>query len=173
MNPHGSSKAVSPSLAGYDAPNTDITIPELVGKIYDASPTTERCLMLDYLIKPLGVLALVGVSNGIFTKIWFRNGWHNFHIRPEDAQAVQVIDVISLVDYVQQCSVETINGLASLLTTSPMFVYSAGVAILVTALVQRTQTHRQTGPRDIGVPPDSASIPVNLKHALSGARCTH
>ena len=151
MNPHDSSEAVSPSAADRGA--SDITIPQLVGKIYDAAPTSERCRMLDYLIKPLGALALVGVCNGIFTKIWFRNGWHDFHIGPEDAQTVQAIDVISLVDYVQQTSAETINGLASLLTTSPMMVYSAAAAMLVTVLVRRTQS-RRTGPSEAGDPPD-------------------
>jgi hypothetical protein len=157
MNPHDSPETVSPLAAGCDAP--DITIPELVGKIYDAAPTTERCRMLDYLIKPLGALALVGVCNGIFTKIWFRSGWHDFHISREDAQTVQGIDVISLVDYVQQTGAETINGLASLLTTSPMMVYPAAAAMLVTVLVRRTQTCR-TGSGDAGDPPNLAFLPA-------------
>ena len=157
MNPHDSPKAVSTSAAGYYA--SDITIPELVGKIYDAAPTSERCRMLDYLIRPLGALALVGVCNGIFTKIWFRNGWHDFHMRPEDAQTVQAVDVISLVDYVQQASAESIDGLASLLTSSPIMVYSAAAAMLVTVLVRRTKT-RRTRSGDAGDPPDLTSLPT-------------
>ncbi len=157
MKPEDSPEAVSQSAAGSDA--SDITIPQLVGKIYHAAPASERCRMLDYLIKPLGALALVGVCNGIFTKIWFRNGWHDFHVGPEDVQIVQAIDVISLVDYVQQTSAESINGLASLLTTSPLMVYSAAAAMLVTILVRRTQT-RRTGPGGAGDPPDSPSLPT-------------
>ena len=153
MNPHDRAETVSQPLAGRSA--TDITIPELVGKIYDAAPATERCRMLEHLMKPLGALALVGVCNGIFAKIWFRSGWHDLHIRPEDAQAVQGIDVIALVDYVQQASAETINGLASLLTTSPMMLYSAAAAMLVTVLVRRTQT-RRAAYGEAGDPPDSA-----------------
>ena len=152
MNPHDGPETISPSVAGCHA--SDITIPELVGKIYDAAPTTERCRMLEHLLKPLGALALVGVCNGIFTKIWFRSGWNDLHIRPEDAQTVQGIDVISLVDYVQQASAETINGLASLLITSPMMVYSAAAAVLVTLLVRRTKTRTRYG--EAGDPPDSA-----------------
>jgi len=115
--------------------------------------------MLDYLIRPLGALALVGVCNGIFTKIWFRNGWHDFHMRPEDAQTVQAVDVISLVDYVQQASAESIDGLASLLTSSPIMVYSAAAAMLVTVLVRRTKT-RRTRSGDAGDPPDLTSLPT-------------
>jgi hypothetical protein len=140
MNPHDSPAMVSPSSASGSAP--DITIPELVGQIYDAAPATERCRMLEYLMRPLGVLALVGVCNGIFAKIWFRCGWNDLHIGSEDAQTVRGIDVISLVDYVQQASAETINGLVSLLTTSPVMVYSAATAMLVTMLVQRAQNRR-------------------------------
>jgi len=157
MTPHEIPQAISPSAAGYQAP--DITIPELVGKIYDAAPITERCRLLEHLMKPLGALALVGVCNGIFAKIWFRSGWHNLHIRPDDAQSVQGIDVISLVEYVQQANAETINGLASLLTTSPMMVYSAAAAMLVTVLSRRTQTRRNPS-GEAGDPPDSVSLPT-------------
>jgi hypothetical protein len=151
MNPHDSQEPVSLCEAGGHAP--DITISELVGKIYDAAPITERCRLLEHLMKPLGALALVGLCNGIFAKIWFRSGRHYLRIRPDDAQTVQTIDVISLVDYVQQVSAETINGLASLLTKSPMMVYSAAT-MLVTVLAQRAQTRRK--PSGEGVdPPDS------------------
>jgi hypothetical protein len=157
MNPHDSPDTVSQSAAAYHAP--DITSPELVGKVYDTAATAERCRMLEHLMKPLGALALVGVCNGIFAKIWFRSGWQDLHIRPEDAQTVQSIDVISLVNYIQQASAETINGLASLLTTSPMMAYSAAAAMLVTVLARRAQTHR-TGSGEAGDPPDSASLPT-------------
>jgi hypothetical protein len=157
MHSHDSPESVSTSAAGYQAP--DITIPELVGKVYDTATTTERCRMLEHLMKPLGALALVGVCNGIFAKIWFRSGWHDLHIRPEDAQTVRGIDVISLVDYVQQASADTINGLASLLTTSPMMTYSAAAAMLVTVLVRRAQT-RRTGSGEAGDPPASAPLPT-------------
>lgn len=120
---------------------------------------TERCRLLEHLMKPLGALALVGVCNGTFAKIWFRSEWHNLHIRPEDAQSVQGIDVIPLVDYVQQASAETINRLASLLTTSPMMVYSAAAAMLVTVLARRTQTPRRRA-GEAGNPADSASLPT-------------
>ena len=147
--PHDSTDTVSLSAAGPLTP--DIGIPELVGEIYDAAPLTERCRLLEHLMKPLGALALVGVCNGIFAKIWFRSGWHNLHIRPEDAQAVQAIDVISLVDYVQQASAETINGLASLLTPSSLMVYSAAAAMLATVLARRVQSHCNGSPPSLSM----------------------
>ena len=154
MNHHDSPDAVRPSAPSYNA--SDMTIPELVGKVYETAPVTERCRMLQHLMKPLGALALVGVCNGVFAKIWFRSGWHDLHIRPDDIQIVRNIDVISLVNYVQQASADTIDGLASLLTTSPMMAYSAAAAMLVTMLVRRTQTRRTkegeaSDPRESGV----------------------
>lgn len=157
MNPDDNPDAVSLLAAGYHAP--DMTVPEVVGKIYDIAPATERCRILEYLLQPLGALALVGVCNGIFTKIWFRSGWNELHIRPEDALSVQGIDVASLVDYVQQASNETIDGLASLLTTSPMMVYSAAAAMLVTVLVRRIKSRRAASAK-AGNPPDSGPLPT-------------
>jgi hypothetical protein len=90
-------------------------------------------------------------------KIWFRSGWNNLHIQPEDTQIVHGIDVVSLARYVQQANVETINGLASMLTTPSMMAYSAAAAMLVTALVQRTQTRRTGYGGAVGrFDPDSA-----------------
>lgn len=152
MNAYDSLKAVSPTTAGDHARGS--TIPVLVGKIYDAAPMTERCRLLEHLMKPLGALALVGVSNGIFAKIWFRGGWHNLRIRPEDAETVQGVDVISLVEFVQQSSAETIYGLASLVTTSPLMVYSGAAAMLVAMLARSTQTHRN-GSAEADDPPNS------------------
>lgn len=131
------SKQAMLSAALVNAP--DLSIPEVVGKIYDLAPANERCRMLEFLLKPLGALALVGVCNGLFTKIWFRSGWHDLHIRPEDAQSVQDIHVRTLVEYIQQASADTIRGLATMLASSPLMMYSVAAAVLVTILVRRAQ----------------------------------
>lgn len=128
--------------ASADSHAAQVGIPQLVGRIYDAAPMAERRRILEHLLRPLGALAVVGVCNGIFTKIWFRNGWSDLRIRAEDAQSVQGIDVIALVDYVQQASVDTIGGLASMLAASPMIVQSAATAMLVSILMRRLQSRR-------------------------------
>ena len=48
------------------------------------------------------------------------------------------------MDYVQQASVETIDGLALLLSTSPVMACSATAVMLMTLLARRAQT-RGTG----------------------------
>ena len=155
MNPQREEKISAPVPADRAAPG--MTIPELVGKVYEAAPPTWRCRMLEHLIRPLGALALVGVCNGIFTKIWFRSGMQDLTIRLEDTETVRSIDVVSLASYVQQASADTISGLASLLATSPMTVYSAAAAMLVSLLVQRDRRRSARG--DGGDPPESKDLP--------------
>jgi hypothetical protein len=131
---------------------SDISVSKLIGTIYEAAPTAERCRIIEYLMKPLGVLSLVGVCNGVFAKIWFRNGWHQFRVRPDDVHSISVSDVITLVDYVQQASGETINGLASLIAASPVLACSAATLMMVTLLNRRKDTGTSES-RDGGNPP--------------------
>lgn len=116
--------------------------PELVGKIYEAAPPTMRVRMLETLLRPLGVLALVGVCNGLFAKIWFRSGWSELQLRPEDVQMVQGFDVAALTDYIQQASARTLDALALLLSSSPLMTCSAAAALLVAELMRRAQAGR-------------------------------
>jgi len=141
MNPHDDSNVVPPYAPGNQA--SEIAISQLIGKVFEAAATSERCRILEQLMKPLGVLALVAVANGVFAKLWFRSGWHELHVQPDDAQLVRTDDVISLANYVQQASTEAIDGLAQLLTVFPMMACSAAAVMLVTVLVNRAQYRRK------------------------------
>lgn len=121
---------------------TVLTVPQLVGQVYEVAPAVDRSHMLELLLRPLGVLALVAVADGIFAKIRFRGGWPDLHVRLEDAQNVQASDVITLVDYVQQVSVHAVDGLAQMLAATPMMATSAAAGLLVTLLVQRARSRR-------------------------------
>lgn len=121
---------------------TAITVPQLVGQVFDAAPAVDKSHMLEHLLRPLGVLALVAVADGIFAKIRFRGGWPELHVRLEDAQSVQASDVITLVDYVQQVSVHAVDGLAQMIAVTPMMATSAAAGLLVTLLVQRARSRR-------------------------------
>lgn len=120
-----------------------LTVPQLIGKVYESAPAVDRSHMLEHLLRPLGVLALVAVADGIFAKIRFRGGWPNLHVRLEDAQSVQASDVVTLVDYVQQVSVQAVDGLAQVLAVTPLMATSAAAALLVTLLMQRSRTRRE------------------------------
>jgi hypothetical protein len=120
------------------------SIPELVAEVYEAAPAAERGHLLELLLRPLGVLSLFGIAGGVFANIRFRSGWQEVTVRLEDIQNVRGSQVMALVDHAQQVSVETVDGLAQMLTASPILSGSAAAAVLVSVLVQRARS-RQMG----------------------------
>jgi hypothetical protein len=118
----------------------EIPVAQLVGQVYALAPVVERRRMLEHLLKPLGVLSLLAVANGIFANIRFRSGWPDMRVALEDVQHVQVNDVIALVDRVQQVSVESLDGLAQIVRGSAVMASSAAAALLVTVLVRRARS---------------------------------
>ncbi|MDO9195938.1 hypothetical protein [Rhodoferax sp.] len=140
MNPNDTPRSVSSNKSGCQV--SEISIAQLVGQVYEFAPPAERSRLLEHLLKPLGVLSLVAVANGIFASIRFRSGWPDVHVRMEDAQNVQPRDVITLVNHVQQVSAHAVDGLATLLAASPAMAGSAAAALLVTVLLQRARTRR-------------------------------
>ena len=135
---------------------SEITIAQLVGEVYESAPPVEKSRLLEHLLRPLGVLSIVAVANGIFANIRFRGGWQDMHVRPEEAQNVQASDVITLVNHVQQVSFHAVDGLAKMLAASPVMTGSAAAALLVTVLMQRARNRRasDTAGADDSLVPD-------------------
>lgn len=123
-------------------PPADAAIAQLVAQVYEAAPAAERGHLLEQLLRPLGVLSLVAIADGIFAKIRFRSGWQDLNVRLEDIQNVHAAQVMALVDHAQQVSVETVDGLAQMLAASPLLSGSAAAALLITLLVQRARSRR-------------------------------
>lgn len=138
MNPSIALPAHTPT----DGPASEAAIAQLVGQVYATAPPSVRSRLLEHLIKPLGVLSLAVVANGIFASIRYRSNWPEPKVRLEDLQAVQPRDVIALASYVQQVSVHAVDGLAHLLSGSPVMTGSAAASLLVTLLVQRARHRR-------------------------------
>lgn len=140
MNPQDTPEGQAPGeLTGQVS---EITIAQLVGEVYESAPPVEKSRLLEHLLRPLGVLSIVAVANGIFASIRFRGGWQDMHVRPEEAQNVQASDVITLVNHVQQVSFHAVDGLAKMLAASPVMTGSAAAALLVTVLMQRARSRR-------------------------------
>jgi hypothetical protein len=131
-----------PALAPPGGPVSEAAIAQLVGQVYASAPPSVRSRLLEHLIKPLGVLSLAVVANGIFASIRFRSNWPELKVRLEDVQSVQPRDVIALVHSVQQVSVHAVDGLANLLSSSPMMAGSAAASVLITVLLQRSRNRR-------------------------------
>ncbi len=128
---------------------TDLSIPELVAEVYVAAPLEARGHLLAQLLRPLGLLSLFAVAGGIFAKARLRGGWPNPQIRVEDIQAIRAADVVALVDYAQQVSVEAVDGLASLLAAMPPLSRTAAAALLITLLAQRARQRLAARPAGI------------------------
>jgi hypothetical protein len=119
-------------------------VSQLVGKIYETAPVTVRSKLILHLMKPLGVLSLVAVADGIFAKIRFRSGWPEVQVLPDDVKNVEPQDVVALTHYAQQVSVHVLDGLARVVMGSPVLATSAAAALLVHILVQRSRADRRT-----------------------------
>lgn len=131
-----------PPLAHIDGSVSEAEIAQLVGQVYAIAPPTMRTRLLEHLLKPLGVLSIVAVANGIFASIRFRSSSPDLHVRLEDTQNVQPSDVITLVSHVQQVSIHAVDGLADMLATSPVMTGSAAAVLLMALLVQRSRNRR-------------------------------
>lgn len=132
-------------------PAATASIPKLVAEVYDSAPVTERAHLLEQLLQPVGVMSLFGIAGGVFANIRFRSGWQDMHVRLEDIQSVRGEQIATLVGHIQQISAEAVDGLAQMLTASPLLSSSAAAAMLVTLLVQRSRklasAHRPSPPR--------------------------
>jgi hypothetical protein len=92
--------------------------------------------MLEHLMRPQGILSLMAVANGVFVSIRLRNPAIDPQVALEDTSAVQPNDVVKLADWVQQVSVEAIDGMTLLLSASPVLTRSTAAAVLMSLLIQ-------------------------------------
>lgn len=121
---------------------SELTIPDLVAEVYEAASAVERGHLLEQLLRPLGVLSLMVIADGVFAKIRFRSGWPDLHVRLEDIQDVRASHVAALVDHAQQVSVETVDGLAQMLAGSSVVSGSTAAGLLIALLLQRARLRR-------------------------------
>jgi hypothetical protein len=105
------------SVKNQDSLSENSTIPQLVGQIYESAPVDEKIHLLEHLMRPLGVTRVL----------------------PEDAYTTVGGEVAAVVDFVQKFSVQTVYGLAHIVTASPALAGSALAALLVTAVLRRAQ----------------------------------
>jgi predicted protein tyrosine phosphatase len=129
---------------------SEMTIPNLVAEVFEEAPVAQRCSLVEALMRPLGVLSLVAIANGIFAKIRFRNAGHDLRVRFEDIQNVHTADVVALVHHAQQVSVETVDGLAQLLGSTGGMASSAAATLLIALLVQRARSRSNSRPATDG-----------------------
>jgi hypothetical protein len=135
--------AHNPSTATAASDIVTPRISELVAAVYESSPPDERGRLLEPLLRPLGLLSLLAVANGVFAKALFRGGWPEFRLAPDDIRGIRGDHVAALVDFAQQVSGSAFDGLAEALATSPVLSASAAATLLLGLLLN----HRRAEPQ--------------------------
>lgn len=115
-------------------------VPELVAQVFEEAPASVRGRLLEHLLKPLGLLSLAAVANGVFARVALGDGWYQPHVSADDARRINAMDVIALVHHVQQVSVQAVEGLVSVISTSPLLTGSATAAMLLSILHKQSQS---------------------------------
>jgi hypothetical protein len=127
------------------SPPSNGTISELVAQVYQAAPQEEQRELLAVLLRPLGLLSLAAIGNGIFAQLRLKSGWPEFRPAVQDLERVRASDVVALVHHVQQVSIETVYGLSGLLKSSPVMAGSATAAMLLAVLVRHARRSQRNG----------------------------
>lgn len=117
-------------------------ISELVGRVYETAPPVEKTRLVAHLMQPLGILSLVTVANGVFASIRFRGASVDFPVGIDEVKNVQTGDVIALASYAQQVSMQAVDGLTQILTTSPAMMSSVAALLLVQILMRQSRKRR-------------------------------
>jgi hypothetical protein len=114
----------------------DPDVPVLVAAVFEAAPPPERKRLLELLIRPLGLLSLAAVANGIFAKMGLRSNWTSISVQADDVSSVQRDDVMALALHVQQMGAHAFDGMRTVLTNSPTLMGSTAAVLLLTLLTQ-------------------------------------
>lgn len=93
---------------------------QLVGQVYESASPAVRGLLLEKLLRPMGVLALVSVAGGIFAKIRLRGGLQAAPLGLDDVKSVSTSDVLALAERVQLASAIAIHAVSDVIANSPM-----------------------------------------------------
>jgi hypothetical protein len=112
------------------APN----VPELVSAVYQEAAAPLRIRLLEYLVRPLGPLALVAIAGGAFAHLLFRLRRNATTISPNDANRVTSEQVLELTNYVEQCSPDALLRIGALLADRQLDVVTLSGTALLTAL---------------------------------------
>jgi len=143
MNPNSNLPASVPRQVSEPC----VSLPKLIGQVYESAPLSLRARIIEQLMRPMGVLGLAAIADGIFAGIRLRDRSAFPNVALEDATAIRPSDVVALADWAQQVSSDAINGLAKVISTSPVLASSAAAAILVGLLVRSSSDARNVKSR--------------------------
>jgi len=109
-------------------------IPELISAVYETAPAPLRTKLLEYLLRPVGPLALVAIATGAFGHLLYRLRRDAMPISLDDAARITSGHVLQLARYVEQCSPHVLLRIGSLIAANPIGVATIGGSALLIAL---------------------------------------
>lgn len=127
-------RAGSWDLAADGSAVSTANIPDLLAGLYDEAPATLRPRLLEYLLRPVGPLAIVTIASGAFAHLLYRLRLDGVPISPDDAARVSPEHVFQLARFVEQCSPHALLRMGSLIAANPVFVASMSGSALLAAL---------------------------------------
>ncbi|HEX6705560.1 MAG TPA: hypothetical protein VF169_12430 [Albitalea sp.] len=119
-------------------------IPELVADVYGAATSPLRARLLECLLQPIGPLALVAVGAGAFGAFLHRLGDRRLPVSLEEASRITAEQILELARYVEQCSPDTLQQVASVVADNPAAMAGLGSYALLMAV--RAWRRRTTHP---------------------------
>jgi hypothetical protein len=114
-----------PCAAGLPA-----LMPLWVAGLYRDAHAGLRAQLLERLLRPMGVLGLVAVADGVFAALRHRHGWHDARVTAEDTAAVSADHVFQLAAYLQERAPEALASLTDLLASHPAALATVSGALL-------------------------------------------
>jgi len=113
-------------------PSSTQALPDLVSAAYEQAPTPVRPKFIEYLLGPVGPLALVAIGNGAFGHLLHRLRRDAVTVSLDDAARITSNHILELARYVEQCSPEVLLRIASFIAERPSeFVTIGGSALLI------------------------------------------
>ena len=127
----------TPVDTGGDLPKN---IPHLLAQLYGEAPEKLRPKLLEFLLRPVGPLAIVTIASGAFAHLLYRLRFNGVPVSLDDAARITSNHVLQLARYVEQCSPHALMRIGSLISTSPICLATmSGSALLVALSAWRYQ----------------------------------
>lgn len=117
--------------------------PELLARVYQASEPGVRARLLETLLRPMGPLALLAVSGGVFAALRKRNGWDSLHVTPDDTARIGASQVQDLAAFAMQSAPQVLAQVADLLDDQPTVLAGVGALLVLQLLRLGARTRRR------------------------------
>jgi hypothetical protein len=133
----GESRMAEPDQATHtataEAPGAAL-VPLYVSGVFREAPVSFRAQLIETLMRPMGALGLVAVSNGVFAAVRQRHGWERLQVTLDDAARITADQVLELSSYLQQAAPEVFRSVGELVSSQPAVAGGLSAILLLHAL---------------------------------------